>query len=118
MDPSGRGKMKKKQVYKITFPNGKIYVGKDLTGTLTYFGSFDEDYVSKDFPEQQRKLFTITKEILWETTEQSDVEINKREVEFIRSLCSNDPEVGYNQWPKFKRPADRPQESGEQKEDS
>jgi hypothetical protein len=27
-----------KQVYKITYPNGKIYVGSDLTGTLTYFG--------------------------------------------------------------------------------
>jgi hypothetical protein len=30
---------KRKQVYKITYPNGKIYVGSDLTGTLTYFGS-------------------------------------------------------------------------------
>jgi hypothetical protein len=26
-------------VYKITYPNGKIYVGMDLTGTLLYFGS-------------------------------------------------------------------------------
>ena len=30
---------RRKQVYKITYPNGKIYVGSDLTGTLTYFGS-------------------------------------------------------------------------------
>ena len=29
----------RKQVYKITYPNGKIYVGMDLTGTLTYFGT-------------------------------------------------------------------------------
>lgn len=29
----------RKQIYKITYPNGKIYVGMDLTGTLTYFGS-------------------------------------------------------------------------------
>ena len=28
-----------KLVYKITFPNGKIYVGKDLTGCAYYFGS-------------------------------------------------------------------------------
>jgi hypothetical protein len=28
-----------KQVYKITYPNGKIYVGMDLTGAITYFGS-------------------------------------------------------------------------------
>ena len=31
--------MRRKQVYKITYPNGKIYLGSDLTGTLTYFGS-------------------------------------------------------------------------------
>jgi hypothetical protein len=26
-----------KVIYKITYPNGKIYVGKDLTGTLELF---------------------------------------------------------------------------------
>jgi hypothetical protein len=31
--------VRRKQVYKITYPNGKIYVGMDLTGTLLYFGS-------------------------------------------------------------------------------
>jgi hypothetical protein len=25
--------MRRKQIYKITYPNGKIYVGMDLTGT-------------------------------------------------------------------------------------
>ena len=28
-----------KWIYKITYPNGKIYIGKDLTGTFRYFGS-------------------------------------------------------------------------------
>ncbi|WP_193561258.1 hypothetical protein [Mycolicibacterium hodleri] len=28
-----------KQVYRITYPNGKIYVGMDVTGAITYFGS-------------------------------------------------------------------------------
>lgn len=31
--------MPRKQVYKITYANGKIYVGMDLTGTLAYFGT-------------------------------------------------------------------------------
>jgi hypothetical protein len=31
--------VRRKQVYKITYPNGKTYVGMDLTGTLLYFGS-------------------------------------------------------------------------------
>lgn len=30
---------RRKQIYKITYPNGKIYVGMDLTGTVLYFGS-------------------------------------------------------------------------------
>ena len=31
-------------IYKITYPNGKIYVDKDLTNTLTYFGSVKSEY--------------------------------------------------------------------------
>jgi hypothetical protein len=27
-----------KVVYKVTWPNGKIYVGSDLTDSITYFG--------------------------------------------------------------------------------
>jgi hypothetical protein len=36
-----------KAVYRITYPNGKIYVGMDLTGTLLYFGSADRELVSR-----------------------------------------------------------------------
>lgn len=28
-----------KVIYKITYPNGKIYIGQDLTDTIDYFGS-------------------------------------------------------------------------------
>ena len=38
-----------KVIYKITYPNGKIYVGKDLTGTLNYFGSADSRLIANDF---------------------------------------------------------------------
>lgn len=27
-----------KLIYKITYPNGKIYIGKDLTYNINYFG--------------------------------------------------------------------------------
>ena len=89
-----------KQIYQITYPNGKIYIGKDLTGTLTYFGSVDSDYVSKDFTPEQRKSFTIKKDILWESESADDSEANKKEVEFIKLFESNNPEIGYNRWPK------------------
>jgi hypothetical protein len=90
-----------KVIYQITYPNGKIYIGKDLTGSLNYFGSAASTLIEKDFMPDQRRHFTITKEILWESEIASDKEVNRKEVEFIRSFRSNDPAIGYNQWPKF-----------------
>jgi len=90
-----------KVIYKITYPNGKIYVGKDLTGTLNYFGSADSRLIAKDFTPEQQRDFTIRKEILWASDNTSDRGVNAKEVEFIRALQSNNPTVGYNQWPKL-----------------
>lgn len=88
-----------KAVYKITYPNGKIYVGLDLTGTLTYFGSANGSLVAADFDADQRRDFTVRKEILWESDTADDSEVRRREVEFIRELQANDPAVGYNRRP-------------------
>jgi len=90
-----------KLVYKITYPNGKIYIGKDLTGSANYFGSADGSLIELDFTLDQRRDFTIRKEILWASETASNQEVNRKEVEFIRSFRSNDPEIGYNRWPKF-----------------
>lgn len=90
-----------KQIYKITYPNNKVYIGKDLTGTLTYFGSVDSKSVELDFTEDQKKHFVIIKEILWESESAEDAEVNKKEVEFIRLYQSNNQNIGYNKWPKF-----------------
>ncbi|MCK9570544.1 GIY-YIG nuclease family protein [Candidatus Pacearchaeota archaeon] len=89
-----------KVIYKITYPNGKIYVGKDLTDTINYFGSADSELIEKDFSREQRRDFTIRKEILWESNTASDSEVSAKEVEFIRVLRSNNPDIGYNQWPR------------------
>jgi hypothetical protein len=89
-----------KVIYKITYPNGKIYVGKDLTDSINYFGSADSRLIERDFSREQRRDFTIRKEILWESDIASDSEVSAREIEFIRVLRSNDPGIGYNQWPR------------------
>lgn len=91
-----------KVIYKITYPNGKIYIGKDLTNTLNYFGSASSKLIEKDFTREQQKDFTIRKEILWESDTTSYSEVNKKEVEFILFYRSNDPATSYNQWPKFR----------------
>ena len=89
-----------KLVYKTTYPNGKIYVGMDLTDSINYFGSASSDLIAKDFTREQRRSFTVTREILWESDSASEAEVRSKELEYIKSLRSNDPAIGYNQWPK------------------
>lgn len=89
----------------ITYPTGKIYIGKDLIGSFRYFGSPNMDVVNADFeslPREQQLDYSVRKQILWESEGSSDAEVNAKEVEFIRKFESNNPEVGYNRWPKFK----------------
>jgi hypothetical protein len=90
-----------KVIYKITYPNGKIYIGKDLTGTLNYFGSANSRLIEMDFSPEGRHSFTITKEILWESETASDHEVNLKENKFIKMFSSNNPMVGYNQLPRY-----------------
>ena len=56
-----------KVIYKITYPNGKIYVGKDLTASINYFGSADSQLIALDFPAEQRADFTIRRKTLWQS---------------------------------------------------
>ena len=93
-----------KQIYKITYPTGKIYIGKDSIGSYRYFGTPDMNTVNTDFenlPDEIRKDYTIRKEILWESDNCTEAELSRKEVEFIRKLQSNNPHIGYNRWPKF-----------------
>jgi hypothetical protein len=88
-------------IYKITYPNGKIYVGQDRTNTLNYFGSADSRLIEQDFTRDQRRDFTIRKEVLWESEMASRSEVTRLEIDFIRALRANDPAIGYNKWPKL-----------------
>lgn len=90
-----------KVVYRITYPNGKIYVGKDLTDSINYFGSANSDRIAQDFSREQRKDFTVREEILWESSDASDEEVAAMEINLIRRFRANDPAVGYNRWPKI-----------------
>jgi hypothetical protein len=94
-----------KQIYKITYPTGKIYIGKDSVGSARYYGSPDMALVNADFanlPLEVRSNYTIRKEILWESDTATEQELSAKEVEFIRLHRSNDPTVGYNRWPRVR----------------
>lgn len=93
--------LKKKIVYKITYPNGKIYIGKDLVYNINYFGSANGEIIAEDFPWEEQQVFVIKKEILWSSDDATDQEANSVEVEYIRKFEANNPMVGYNRWPKY-----------------
>ncbi|WP_417239384.1 GIY-YIG nuclease family protein [Celeribacter halophilus] len=90
-------------VYKLTFPNGKIYVGMDIGGSghsLRYFGSWNNDLVEADFSTEELRDFTLRKEILFESDDKN--EVRREEMRLICALQSNNPEIGYNLRPKFR----------------
>ena len=90
-----------KVIYKVTWPNGKIYVGSDLTDSITYFGSPDKRFIEADFPTREaRRDITVRREILWESNVASRTEVLRKERELIIAFHANDPIVGYNRNPR------------------
>jgi hypothetical protein len=89
-------------IYRITYPNGKIYIGQDRTNSINYFGSASDNLISNDFTPEQRRSFTVTRDILWESESATRAEVTKIEIEFILTNHSNDPKIGYNRNPVYK----------------
>lgn len=90
-----------KVVYKVTWPNGKIYVGSDLTDSITYFGSPNKRLIEVDFPTREaRRDMTVRREILWESEVASSADVLRKERELIIAFRANDPTVGYNRSPR------------------
>lgn len=99
--PTG-GARRRGVVYKVTYPNGKIYVGSDVTDDINYFGSAHSPSIEADFNRESRRVFSVTREILWESETASRREVVAVEMGFIRRLGSNDPAIGYNRHPRFR----------------
>jgi hypothetical protein len=91
-----------KVVYKITYPNGRICVGQDITDSINYFGSANSKLLAADFTREQRRDFAARKQILRESEAATQDEVNQVERRFITELRANDPAIGYNRWPKYK----------------
>jgi hypothetical protein len=58
--------------------------------------------VEKDFTREQRRDLTIRKEIIWESEDATNVEVNKKEIELIKAFQYNNPRIGFNKRPKNK----------------
>lgn len=92
-----------KYIYKVTFPNGKIYIGQDRIGDIKYLGSADPEIFLRDLTAEQIRDFRPRKEILWRKDDATLEEINREEIKYILQNNSNDPEIGYNRFPKFRK---------------
>ncbi|SFC59320.1 hypothetical protein [Streptomyces aidingensis] len=93
-----------KVIYKITYPNGKIYIGSDRTDSrLTYFGSPSKELLDRDFDRAELQDFTIRKQILWQSETATTGEVLRRENELIVEHGANDPDRGYNQRPLYRQ---------------
>lgn len=89
-------------IYVTTYPNGKIYIGQDVTDSINYFGSASNALIAVDFPTREsRRDFTVRRIILWESAEATLAEVTAKEREMILLHRANDPSVGYNRWPPF-----------------
>ena len=95
--------MARKQVYKITYPNGKIYVGSDLTGAISYFGSPTAEQLIEADHADQRLDMTVRKEILWESETATKVDVLAMERKLIVETGANNPAVGYNLTPRWSK---------------
>ena len=93
----------KSVVYRTTYPNGKIYIGQDRTNSINYFGSASSELIARDFTLEERQSFTVTRDILWSSEVASPSEVTSVEIEFILRFRSNDPAIGYNQFPPLRR---------------
>ncbi len=87
-------------IYKITYPNNKIYIGSDVNDSVYYFGSPNRKLLEQDF--NVLDSITITKDILFHSNDMSRSELVKLEMDYILKYQSNNPKIGYNLLPKFK----------------
>jgi hypothetical protein len=76
-------------------PNGKIYVGMDLTVSLLYVGSpSNVEQIAADLDPHRLDL-TLRKAILWESETATDAEVRAMEMKPIQENGAQDPAVGY-----------------------
>lgn len=60
-------KCKRGVVFKVTWPNGKIFIAYDATDSISFFGSPDNALIARDFPTcEARQKMTVQREILLE----------------------------------------------------
>lgn len=91
-----------KVVYRVTHAIGNNCVGQDVTHSVICFCSASDALIAKDFSCEQRRDFTIRKELPWELATATAAEATQQEIECIVALRANEVELGWRQWLKLR----------------
>jgi len=92
--------MNMKVAYKVTYPNGKIYVGQDVTDSINYFGSASSKLIAADSHANKARFYDSQGNSLGVGNCNSGRR-DAKELEYILKFRANSPEIGYNRWPRF-----------------
>ncbi|MGH3633434.1 MAG: hypothetical protein ACRDTS_04900 [Mycobacterium sp.] len=93
-------------MYQVTFPKGKIYVGRASENNPLYFGSSGDERsiaadLAADLGEGWWKDLTLRKQILWLSDTAWDAVADAIEKYWIWKTGANTVETGYNKNPRF-----------------
>src|SRR5664279_3927377 len=88
-------------VYKITYLNGRIYVGHDRTDSINYLGSASSALITADssHPRAAPGLHYRAGDPLG-VRHGHAAEVSAVERAMFREHCPDDPSIGYNRWPR------------------
>jgi hypothetical protein len=92
-----------KVVYKVTYPNGRIRVGHDVTEqTIESSAASMRSWSPRISRESSARISPGARRSSGRSDSATDEGLTRRKLEFVRELRANDPAVGYNRKPKFK----------------
>jgi len=88
-------------VYKITYLNGRIYVGHDRTDSINYLGSASSALITADssHPRAAPGLHYRAGDPLG-VRHGHAAEVSAVELAIFREHCPDDPSIGYKRWPR------------------
>jgi len=73
-----------------------------LTDILNYLGRANSKLIEQDFTLEQMRDFSVRKEVIRQSDTVTDADVSNEEARLIIQYESNNPEIGYNRWSKFK----------------
>jgi hypothetical protein len=69
--------------YRITYRNGKIYIDRDRTDSINHIGGALSALMARDFTAEERRTFSIKREILGSSETATRSEVATKELELI-----------------------------------